>query len=80
MDLSCNGSFGVVSRNRRSTRRFTLWCSSSPSCTSLQHRRALGYWAAWYCFMELLGDALTAPFSADLILFSGLSTLEQKAK
>uniref|UniRef100_M1D9U0 Uncharacterized protein n=1 Tax=Solanum tuberosum TaxID=4113 RepID=M1D9U0_SOLTU len=56
------GSFGVVSRNHRSTQRFTLWCNSSPSCTSLQHHRALGHWATWFCFAELLGDAPTAPF------------------
>ncbi|KAH0695934.1 hypothetical protein KY289_013416 [Solanum tuberosum] len=63
-----DGSFGVVSRNRRSTRRFALWCSSSPSCTILQYRRALGHWVIWYCFAKLLGDSPTAPFSADLIL------------
>uniref|UniRef100_M0ZZJ2 Uncharacterized protein n=1 Tax=Solanum tuberosum TaxID=4113 RepID=M0ZZJ2_SOLTU len=62
MDLCCNGSFIVVSRNRRSTRRLALWCSSSPSCTSLQHRRALGHWVIWYFFTELLGDAPTAPY------------------
>uniref|UniRef100_M1D9Y6 Gag-pol polyprotein n=1 Tax=Solanum tuberosum TaxID=4113 RepID=M1D9Y6_SOLTU len=62
------GSFGVVSWNRRSTRRFAFWCTSPPSCTSLQHRRALGHWVTWYCFTKLLGDALTAPYSADLIL------------
>ncbi|WMV24779.1 hypothetical protein MTR67_018164 [Solanum verrucosum] len=56
------GSFGVVSRNRQSTRLFPLWCSSSSSCTSPQHRRALGHWATWYYFTELLGDAPTAPF------------------
>ncbi|WMV46118.1 hypothetical protein MTR67_039503 [Solanum verrucosum] len=56
------GSFGVVIRNRRSTRRFALWCISSPSCTSLQHRRVLGHWTTWYCFAELLGDAPTAPY------------------
>uniref|UniRef100_M1DUD7 Uncharacterized protein n=1 Tax=Solanum tuberosum TaxID=4113 RepID=M1DUD7_SOLTU len=39
-----------------------LWCSSLPSCTSLQHHRALGHWATWYSFTELLGDAPTSPF------------------
>uniref|UniRef100_M1DCF7 Uncharacterized protein n=1 Tax=Solanum tuberosum TaxID=4113 RepID=M1DCF7_SOLTU len=39
MNLHSNGrSFSVVIQNRRLTRRFTLWCSSSPSYTSLQHR------------------------------------------
>ncbi|WMV24767.1 hypothetical protein MTR67_018152, partial [Solanum verrucosum] len=57
-----NGSFVVVSRNRQSTRRFSLRCSSSSSCTSLQHLRALGHWATWYCFEELLGVAPTAPY------------------
>ncbi|WMV54919.1 hypothetical protein MTR67_048304 [Solanum verrucosum] len=56
------GSFGVVSRNRRSTRRFAFWCSSSPSCTIFQHRRALGHWVTWYCFAKLLSDAPTASF------------------
>uniref|UniRef100_M1BE79 Uncharacterized protein n=1 Tax=Solanum tuberosum TaxID=4113 RepID=M1BE79_SOLTU len=56
------GSFGVVSRNRRSTRRFTLWYSSSPSRSILQHRHALNHWETRYCFVELLGDAPTAPF------------------
>uniref|UniRef100_M1DAK3 Uncharacterized protein n=1 Tax=Solanum tuberosum TaxID=4113 RepID=M1DAK3_SOLTU len=36
-------SFGDISRNRRSTRRFTLWCSSSPFCTILRHHYALGH-------------------------------------
>ncbi|KAG5590287.1 hypothetical protein H5410_040801 [Solanum commersonii] len=61
-NLCCSGSFDVVSRNYQSTRRFALWCWSSPSCTSPQHRRALGHWATWYCFTKLLGDAPTAPF------------------
>ncbi|WMV41101.1 hypothetical protein MTR67_034486 [Solanum verrucosum] len=47
----------------------SFWCTSPPSCTSLQHRCALGHWVTWYCFGELLGNAPTAPFSADLILF-----------
>ncbi|KAG5599598.1 hypothetical protein H5410_030968 [Solanum commersonii] len=41
-NLCCSGSFGVISRNRQSTRRFGFLCSSSPSCTILQHHRALG--------------------------------------
>uniref|UniRef100_M1DC92 Uncharacterized protein n=1 Tax=Solanum tuberosum TaxID=4113 RepID=M1DC92_SOLTU len=56
------GSFGVFSQNLRSTQQFSLWCSSSPSCTRLQHRRALGHWVTWYYFAELLGDAPTDPF------------------
>ncbi|WMV26480.1 hypothetical protein MTR67_019865 [Solanum verrucosum] len=60
--MYCSGSFGVISQNRRSTRQLALWCSSSPSCTSLHPRRALGHWAAWYCFIELLGNVTTAPF------------------
>ncbi|KAG5610588.1 hypothetical protein H5410_021869, partial [Solanum commersonii] len=42
---SAGGSFDEVSRNHRLSRRFTLWCNSSPSCSSLQHRRALCHWA-----------------------------------
>ncbi|KAG5591410.1 hypothetical protein H5410_041924 [Solanum commersonii] len=61
-NLCCNGSFGVGSQNRRSTQRFAFWCNSLSSCTSLQHRCALGHWATWYCFAELLGDASTTPF------------------
>ncbi|KAG5606141.1 hypothetical protein H5410_027633 [Solanum commersonii] len=38
---SAGKSFDKVSRNHRLTQLFGLWCSSSPSCTSLQHRRAL---------------------------------------
>ncbi|KAG5576505.1 hypothetical protein H5410_056639 [Solanum commersonii] len=68
-NLCCKGSFDVVSRNRRSTRRFALWCSSSPSCTSLQHHRALGHWVTWYFFAKLLGDAPPAPFFRRLDLF-----------
>ncbi|WMV08957.1 hypothetical protein MTR67_002342 [Solanum verrucosum] len=68
-DLCYSGSFGVISQNRQSTWRFALWCSFSPSCTSLQHRRALGHWATWYCFAELLTMHRLLPFSADLIIF-----------
>ncbi|WMV58584.1 hypothetical protein MTR67_051969 [Solanum verrucosum] len=53
------GSFDVVSRNRRSTRRFALWCSSSPSCTSLHRHHALGHWATCFpCFIveKCVGD------------------------
>ncbi|KAG5605529.1 hypothetical protein H5410_027021 [Solanum commersonii] len=42
---NAGGSFGEVSRNRRLTRRFALWSSSSPSCSSLQHCCALCHWA-----------------------------------
>ncbi|WMV25552.1 hypothetical protein MTR67_018937 [Solanum verrucosum] len=59
--MCCSGSFGIISRNHRSTWRFALWSNSLLYCTSLQLRRALVYWVAWYCFTELLGDALTAP-------------------
>ncbi|KAG5590355.1 hypothetical protein H5410_040869 [Solanum commersonii] len=55
-----DGSFSVISQNHRSTRRFALWCSSSPSSTNLLHHHALGHWAEWYCFADLLGDASAA--------------------
>ncbi|KAG5615069.1 hypothetical protein H5410_014893 [Solanum commersonii] len=38
---SAGESFGEVSRNRRLTQRFALWCSPLPSYSSLQHRHAL---------------------------------------
>ncbi|WMV08724.1 hypothetical protein MTR67_002109 [Solanum verrucosum] len=60
--MCCSGSFGVISLNRQSTRQFALWCRSSPSCTSLQHHRALSHWVTWYCCAELLGDAPIALF------------------
>ncbi|WMV33313.1 hypothetical protein MTR67_026698 [Solanum verrucosum] len=72
--MCCSGSFGVVSRNRRSTRRFALWCSSSPYCTSLQHRHTLGHSVTWYCFVEFLGDAPTTPFFCRLDPFLQGST------
>ncbi|KAG5585147.1 hypothetical protein H5410_045581 [Solanum commersonii] len=43
---NASGSFGELSRNRRLTRGFTLWCSSSPSCTSLQHCHTLCHWTS----------------------------------
>ncbi|WMV32791.1 hypothetical protein MTR67_026176 [Solanum verrucosum] len=49
----------IISRNSRSTRRFALWCSSSPSCTIFWHCCALGHWATLYCFTKLLGNVLT---------------------
>ncbi|KAG5609931.1 hypothetical protein H5410_021212 [Solanum commersonii] len=56
-DNSAGGLLGKVSRNRQLTRRFALWCSSSPSCTNLS--------IVVLCF---IGRHSTAPFFADLIL------------
>ncbi|WMV09180.1 hypothetical protein MTR67_002565, partial [Solanum verrucosum] len=58
----CKLIIRYCSRNSPTTRRFTFWYSSSPSCTILQHRRTLGHWATWYCFTELLGNTPTALF------------------
>ncbi|WMV50618.1 hypothetical protein MTR67_044003, partial [Solanum verrucosum] len=66
----CGGLLGAVSRDRRHTRRFALWSGSSPFGFCLQHSSILRHWEIECCFVELLGDALTAPFyrRLDLLL------------
>uniref|UniRef100_M1DT45 Uncharacterized protein n=1 Tax=Solanum tuberosum TaxID=4113 RepID=M1DT45_SOLTU len=59
-DSSCDSPISKILR-------FTILASNANS-SSTKHRRALGHWAAWYCFAEHLGDASTAPFFDDLIL------------
>ncbi|KAG5585477.1 hypothetical protein H5410_045911 [Solanum commersonii] len=68
-EISAGGSLGEVSRNRRLTQRFALWCNLSPSCTSLQRSRALCNWAR-----RLL---LSSPFLSSP---SGLRILEQRVE
>ncbi|KAG5590407.1 hypothetical protein H5410_040921 [Solanum commersonii] len=47
-NLCCSGSFGIISQNCPSTQRFSLRCSSSPSCIKFQHCLSLGHWAIQY--------------------------------
>ncbi|WMV32335.1 hypothetical protein MTR67_025720 [Solanum verrucosum] len=60
--MCCEGPFGAISQDRRSTRRSAFWSVQSPFCFGLQRLQVLYLWAIWYYIAEPFGNSPTTHF------------------
>uniref|UniRef100_M1DYK7 Uncharacterized protein n=1 Tax=Solanum tuberosum TaxID=4113 RepID=M1DYK7_SOLTU len=72
--MCCEGPFGAISRDRRSTRQSAFWSIPSPFFFGLQHLQVLKLWAIWQCIPKPFIDSSTALFHRRLdFLLQGLA-------